>query len=69
MLEPQREVTLTVVCGNCGNTATCTVKTGMSGGFCAVCCNCCANVVGSYECKENGQVRTWFVKTMGGQKR
>jgi hypothetical protein len=63
------KIPVSVVCSNCGNTVVFNVETGMTGGFCETCYNCCGHVTGSYECNEHGNIRLWSVRTLGGYKK
>jgi len=69
IMTEQREVTVTVVCGNCGCTTTFITKTSTISGFCAICHNCGANVVGSCDCDIKGNVRLYGIQTNGGLKK
>lgn len=62
-------INVSVTCTNCGSTVVLNLRKETGGGFCVPCYNCSGNVTGQYSVNNNGEVRIYNVKTMGGAKR
>ncbi len=60
------EIPVSLICGNCGCTVVCMVKTSSMCGVSVTCCNCSAIVMASCVCDSYGRVRIYNVRTVGG---